>query len=308
MGKAVKRGLQSAGHAVARTFFRGTGAHFLALDGAPGLLPLLVRLAMDCPDRGEYFFSALRAFATRACYGNVKGDHWVSWENATVRPTSKLPAIDPHAVRHGRGVVHEDPVEAGAVRPGHSPKAGPEASGKAKEQEQGQGQEQPRSQEALLEAASHTPPPPERTGSSVPVAGATGREGGKGQGPTEGAAADGAADGLSEAALAEEVEREDESPEQVSALALARLQQLPWRRVDCSFGGAWMGTSHNNIQATRWTNLVGRSVLAHLHAHLQASEALLARMEAWAAAQGVAAVPDSAGEAAAPAGAGQGSG
>lgn len=34
-------------------------------------LPLLARMTVDVPERGEYFFSALRAFASRTCYANT---------------------------------------------------------------------------------------------------------------------------------------------------------------------------------------------------------------------------------------------
>lgn len=102
---------------MACSLFRGTGRHFLALDGGSGELPLLLRLAMDHQGQGaegaqggeppevqaqgkgptgvancggaaggdgggggtsggQYFFSALRAFRSRACYGNVGRDHW----------------------------------------------------------------------------------------------------------------------------------------------------------------------------------------------------------------------------------------
>ncbi len=108
---------QSVAGGVACSLFRGTGRHFLALDGGSGELPLLLRLAMDheghqgaagaqggvppevqaqegpkCGGNccgaagggggggdssgGQYFFSALRAFRSRACYGNVGRDHW----------------------------------------------------------------------------------------------------------------------------------------------------------------------------------------------------------------------------------------
>eukprot|EP00198_Chlamydomonas_reinhardtii_P001437 XP_001690773.1 predicted protein [Chlamydomonas reinhardtii] len=174
LGGALQRGLQAIGHGVAARLFSGTGRHFLALDGGPGELPLLIRMTLDEPDKwvgtgygssglwGCYFFSALRAFRTRACYGNVGRDHWVSWQNATLRDTPQLPDLDPQLVRRGRGVV--------------------------------------------------------------------------------------------------------------VSFALGRLQQMPWRRVDVSFAGARMGTAHNNIQATRWTNTVGAGVLRHLRQHLEAME------------------------------------
>ncbi|GFR42535.1 hypothetical protein Agub_g3441, partial [Astrephomene gubernaculifera] len=113
LGNSLKHALQAVAHGVAATVFRGTGRHFLALDGGRGELPLLIRMTLDEPDRGQYFFSALRAFRSRACYGNVRGDHWVSWENATIRGKADLPYIDLDVVRQGRGVVREDPLDAG---------------------------------------------------------------------------------------------------------------------------------------------------------------------------------------------------
>ncbi|PNH12204.1 hypothetical protein TSOC_000904 [Tetrabaena socialis] len=93
----------SVANGVASAFFSGTGRHFLALDGGPGERPLLARMAMDDPGRGQYFFSALRAFHSRTAYGNVRGDHWcalwgaagVSWQNSTLRATDQLPYIPP---------------------------------------------------------------------------------------------------------------------------------------------------------------------------------------------------------------------
>lgn len=42
----------------------------------------------------------------------------VSWQNATVRDTCHLPALDAEAVRRGRGVVREDPLQEGFYHAG----------------------------------------------------------------------------------------------------------------------------------------------------------------------------------------------
>eukprot|EP00983_Pelagomonas_calceolata_P133083 1161930-Pelagomonas_calceolata.AAC.4 len=38
--------------------------------GSQGL-PLLTRMTLDVPERGEYFWSALQSFASRTCYANT---------------------------------------------------------------------------------------------------------------------------------------------------------------------------------------------------------------------------------------------
>ncbi|PNH11350.1 Phosphomannomutase [Tetrabaena socialis] len=205
--------LKSVANGVASAFFSGTGRHFLALDGGPGERPLLARMAMDDPGRGQYFFSALRAFHSRTAYGNVRGDHWcalwgaagVSWQNSTLRATDQLPYIPPD--------VH-------------------------------------------CSAASHSPssqlPPtlPGGPGSRIDVSAAAEA----GAAPTAGAAPDAAGAAgpgavVDEVAVGAALEAAAETPGQVVEFALARLQLLPWRRVDVSFAGARLGTAHNNIQA-----------------------------------------------------------
>ncbi|PNW75018.1 hypothetical protein CHLRE_12g499950v5 [Chlamydomonas reinhardtii] len=335
LGGALQRGLQAIGHGVAARLFSGTGRHFLALDGGPGELPLLIRMTLDEPDKGCYFFSALRAFRTRACYGNVGRDHWVSWQNATLRDTPQLPDLDPQLVRRGRGVVRDDPPEAawsrassscgggssdrGAVRAaaacgagiggggnggggGSKPEAdatrgpsGTEAqAGNRRDQTQAPGvaaaskpadMEQERLDQggeahgaaaaARVDAGTDRVAP---AGKDISLTAATAAaEAGPGA-AAGGAAAATSAGEAQEVADADDVELEDsltaapESPSQVVSFALGRLQQMPWRRVDVSFAGARMGTAHNNIQATRWTNTVGAGVLRHLRQHLEAME------------------------------------
>ena len=57
---------------------------------------------------------------------------------------------------------------------------------------------------------------------------------------------------------------------------LARLQSLPWRRVDVCFGDTPLPLlSHQHIQMQRWwMNWPGRSVVRHLGLQLQAMERL----------------------------------
>ena len=67
--------------------------------------------------------------------------------------------------------------------------------------------------------------------------------------------------------------------EQVAGM-LARLQQLPWRRVDVCFLGATWGFAHNNIQVTRrLLNFQGVQVPVHLAQQLADMEARLQRGE-----------------------------
>ena len=78
--------------------------------------PLLLRLAFDVPGEG-YFFSALRAFHSRTCYGNVGRDHLVGWANSTLRFTAELPQLNLHdraAVPTAKGVILEDPPNPSA--------------------------------------------------------------------------------------------------------------------------------------------------------------------------------------------------
>ncbi|GLI60930.1 hypothetical protein VaNZ11_003164 [Volvox africanus] len=297
LGPSVKSALQGVGHWVARTVFRGTGRHFLALDGGPGELPLLMLLAMDAPDKDQYFYSALAAFASRACYGNVGRDHWVSWENATIRSTEDLPNIPPDIVRKGRGVIRADPPDVGlgpallqtysavaavdSAIGAHPLSAAANASGAITRE--GECSEILQRPVAASIAASST------RARGVPAAGTTGAYA-KIEGAESGSEAlqsilpSGIAAG--QAAEAEALERAVEgameSPAQVVEFVLERLRRLPWRRVDVSFAGTRLGSAHNNIQATRWTNRVGFSVLEHVRGHLTDVDRLLARSAAGA--------------------------
>jgi hypothetical protein len=67
---------------------------------------------------------------------------------------------------------------------------------------------------------------------------------------------------------------------QLVASMLARLQQLPWRRVDVCFKGATFGFAHNNIQVTRrLLNFQGVAVPRYLAQQLADMEALMALAE-----------------------------
>ncbi|GLC67352.1 hypothetical protein PLESTF_000545600, partial [Pleodorina starrii] len=326
LGRGVQRALQAVAHSVARTWFRGTGRHFLALDGGPGELPLLMLMAMDAPDRGQYFFSALAAFASRACYGNVGRDHWVSWENSTIRATEDLPSISPDVVQHGRGVVREDPPEAGLspglLPPKPSTRAGPPPPPLSPYPSPPSGSGGPaaaapaptsaaaaptaaatdKGSRAATEAAAPVmsalpagaatasfdavapsaaaacPSPGEPLEAEVKVGvgsrpvcsccvsdagrhtagcGSPPAAGDRVAGPSGGGAAaaaafrGGGATAAEAVALERAAERAVESPQQVVCFALERLRLLRWRRVDVSFGGARIGTAHNNIQGTQ---------------------------------------------------------
>lgn len=37
----------------------------------PASQPLLVQMTLDCPEQGQYFYSALKSFASRTCYANT---------------------------------------------------------------------------------------------------------------------------------------------------------------------------------------------------------------------------------------------
>lgn len=79
--------------------------------------PLLLRLAFDVPGEGR-FFSALRLFRSRTCYGNADKDHLVGWANSTLRFTDELPVLDLRnraGVPKARGVVLEDPPHSTAT-------------------------------------------------------------------------------------------------------------------------------------------------------------------------------------------------
>ncbi|GIL94780.1 hypothetical protein Vretimale_736 [Volvox reticuliferus] len=247
--------------------------------------------------RGQYFYSALAAFASRACYGNVGRDHWVSWENATIRSSEDLPSIPPDIVRKGRGVVRADPPDAGmgsttwqassavttadaAIRALQPLIAELTASG-AVPCESGCSEVLQCPVPASITAASSTQA---AAGATTGTTGASTKEEGlesgsealqcvlQGAGGVPGGQA---AEG--EALLERAVERAVESPSQVVEFALERLRRLPWRRVDVSFAGARLGSAHNNIQATRWTNRVGFSVLEHVRGHLRDVDQLLPR-------------------------------
>mmetsp|Transcript_12046 Transcript_12046/g.34068 ORF Transcript_12046/g.34068 Transcript_12046/m.34068 type:complete len:407 (+) Transcript_12046:128-1348(+) len=52
------------------------------------------------------YLDALASFKERTCYGNIRGDHVVAWENATIRRKCDLPKISSKEVPYG--VVNEE--------------------------------------------------------------------------------------------------------------------------------------------------------------------------------------------------------
>jgi hypothetical protein len=93
-------------------------------------VPLLIRLAFDVEGEGR-FFSALQAFTSRTCYGNVSGDHLVGWANSTLRFTDELPELNLHCRTSTpivKGVVRSDALQsafAGSANPDdHRPPPG----------------------------------------------------------------------------------------------------------------------------------------------------------------------------------------
>ncbi|KAG2423781.1 hypothetical protein HXX76_015057 [Chlamydomonas incerta] len=210
--------------------------------------PLLYRLTSDDPDRGAFFYSALAAFRSRTAYANTDGDHLVGWANSSLRFMHQLPRL-PSAAAAARGVVLQDPLLAAFdVRAKPNP--------------------EPQSATSAADVPVEAPPP------AAVAAAASGRgssSSGNGNSGAAAAAADGAAAQAGEAALAE--------------VMLRRLQRLPWRRIDVSFGGAKWGLAHNNIQVTRrWMNFEGMAVAAHVAEQVVALEQALQQQEAGAAA------------------------
>ena len=56
------------------------------------------------------YLDALASFKERTCYGNIRGDHVVAWENATIRRKCDLPKISSKDAPYG--VVHEEVSKA----------------------------------------------------------------------------------------------------------------------------------------------------------------------------------------------------
>jgi len=52
------------------------------------------------------YLTALSSFKERTCYGNIRGDHVVAWENATIRRKCDLPKISRKAAPYG--IVNEE--------------------------------------------------------------------------------------------------------------------------------------------------------------------------------------------------------
>ena len=52
------------------------------------------------------YLPALASFKERTCYGNIRGDHVVAWENATIRRKMDLPKISRKSAPYG--IVNEE--------------------------------------------------------------------------------------------------------------------------------------------------------------------------------------------------------
>jgi hypothetical protein len=87
-----------------------TGRDFFVDAGSS---PLLLNLCSDDKERSLFFFSALASFSSRTCYANVVDDHLVGWSNAAIRSQSDCPAIPKEQIQKGKGVIREDPLNAG---------------------------------------------------------------------------------------------------------------------------------------------------------------------------------------------------
>ena len=80
---------------------RRTGRDLFLRDGEP---PIVVKMASS--DEKVPYLDALASFKERTCYGNIRGDHLVAWENATIRRKCDLPKISSKEVPYG--VVNEE--------------------------------------------------------------------------------------------------------------------------------------------------------------------------------------------------------
>jgi len=84
---------------------RRTGRDLFLRDGEP---PIVVKMASS--DEKVPYLDALASFKERTCYGNIRGDHLVAWENATIRRKCDLPKISSKDAPYG--VVHEEVSKA----------------------------------------------------------------------------------------------------------------------------------------------------------------------------------------------------
>jgi len=93
---------------VVHACLRRCGDELFLRDAPP---PVIVR--MGTPGDEVPFVAGLASFRERTCYGNIRGDHLVAWENATIRRKCDLPQVDRKAAPWG--VVS---VEISAPSPG----------------------------------------------------------------------------------------------------------------------------------------------------------------------------------------------
>eukprot|EP00892_Ulva_mutabilis_P005269 jgi/Ulvmu1/3113/UM015_0153.1 len=218
--------------------------------------PLLLRLAFDVPGEG-HFFSALKSFHSRTCYGNTGRDHLVGWANSTLRFTDELPELnlrDRQAVPTAKGVILEDPAHLALWQDGSADgSSGGDHSARLNSDV------------------------PEELPAQAETSGAA--EQGEGAMVDDAATSDDTAglDRHVDQALHHEFQASATVPMSLddlvrgpraaqSSIVLQRLRALGWARVDCAWRDARLGAfAHNHIQVTRgWLNFEGRSVCDHL--------------------------------------------
>merc|ERR1712066_1104786 len=61
---------------------------------------------LKAPEVQVDYLGALASFAERTCYGNIRYDHVVAWENATIRRKCDLPTLAKEDLPYG--VVNEE--------------------------------------------------------------------------------------------------------------------------------------------------------------------------------------------------------
>ena len=97
----------------AAALFKRTGLQFFRADGSEvegaEARPLLLRMTEDDPERGLYFYSALKSFTSRTAYANTGHDHLVGWTNSSLRFVHELPQL-PELSTGAKGVVLEDDI------------------------------------------------------------------------------------------------------------------------------------------------------------------------------------------------------
>ncbi|BDA45665.1 probable lipid droplet phospholipase 1 at N-terminal half [Coccomyxa sp. Obi] len=275
-GRFAERALAAAARPFSSVVMGKSGTQFFLQDAKEGRAPLLERMTQDDPNDG-YYLSALKSFVTRTCYANSSGDWLVGWANSSLRKPEELPRLNS---TKGRGVVSEQPLEA-ALHPSDRLPLSPTSS-TAKAEFPGRSLSARNSRGTAdwmvadpLEGRSFSTSLA-RTSSVGSLVMVDAEDGGgcAGNGafpvqvraaPERRLAAPAAA-----AAAQEQVGAADAALEesQRTLQMLARLQELPWRRIDVCFKGTSMPFfAHNLIQVTRkWLNWEGEAVAQHFAA------------------------------------------